>query len=103
MVFNGFKAKLLFRLLLLVVAIVVTIFVVFRTDWYMTTFCLSLLVLFQLYDMLYFVERTNRDISSFLEAIKHSDFTQRFADAVHAAVPLPHGLPAAPPLLHQRL
>ncbi|WP_162054348.1 sensor histidine kinase [Pontibacter pamirensis] len=79
MVFNGFKAKLLFRLLLLVAIIVVTVFVLYRTDWYMTAFCLFLLVLFQLYDMLYFVERTNRDISSFLEAIKHSDFTQRFA------------------------
>lgn len=79
MVFNGFKAKLLFRLMLLVATIVVAIFVLYRTDWYMTAFCLLLLVLFQLYDMLYFVERTNRDISSFLEAIKHSDFTQRFA------------------------
>ncbi|RDV15995.1 GHKL domain-containing protein [Pontibacter diazotrophicus] len=79
MVFNGFKAKLLFRLLLLVAIIVLTVFVLYRTDWYMTAFCLFLLVLFQLYDMLYFVERTNRDISSFLEAIKHSDFTQRFA------------------------
>ncbi|MFD3001708.1 sensor histidine kinase [Pontibacter toksunensis] len=79
MVFNGFKAKLLFRLLLLVAIIVVTVFVLYRTDWYMTAFCLFLLVLFQLYDMLFFVERTNRDISSFLEAIKHSDFTQRFA------------------------
>ncbi|WP_460925334.1 sensor histidine kinase [Pontibacter brevis] len=63
----------------MVAIIVVTIFVIYRTDWYMTAFCLFLLVLFQLYDMLFFVERTNRDISSFLEAIKHSDFTQRFA------------------------
>ncbi|GAA4430194.1 ATP-binding protein [Pontibacter saemangeumensis] len=79
MVFNGFKAKLLLRLLLLVAVIVVAIFVVYRTDWYITAFCLLLLAVFQLYDMLFFVERTNRDISSFLEAIKHSDFTQRFA------------------------
>lgn len=79
MVFRGFKAKLLLRLLLLVAVIVVAIYVLFRTDWYITAFCLFLLVVFQLYDMLFFVERTNRDISSFLEAIKHSDFTQRFA------------------------
>jgi nitrogen fixation/metabolism regulation signal transduction histidine kinase len=50
-----------------------------RTDWYMTAFCFLLLVSFQLYDLVHYVERTNRDISGFLEAIRHSDFTQRFA------------------------
>ncbi|WP_237586737.1 sensor histidine kinase [Pontibacter russatus] len=79
MVFKGFRARLLLRLLLLVAVIVVAIYVVYRTDWYITAGCLLLLALFQLYDMLYFVERTNRDISSFLESIKQSDFTQRFA------------------------
>lgn len=79
MVFKGFKARLLLRLLLLVAGILVAVFVLYRTDWYITAFCLFLLVVFQLYDMLYFVERTNRDISSFLESIKHSDFTQRFS------------------------
>jgi nitrogen fixation/metabolism regulation signal transduction histidine kinase len=79
MVFKGFKLKLLLRLLALVAVIMVAIYVIYATDWYITAFCLFLLVLFLLYDMLYFVERTNRDISSFLEAIRHSDFTQRFA------------------------
>lgn len=53
--------------------------VLYRTDWYMTAFCLGLVILLQLYDFLHFVEKTNRDISDFLEAIRHSDFTQRFA------------------------
>lgn len=53
--------------------------VLYRTDWYVTALCLFLLVLFQLYDLVHFVERTNRDISSFLQAMRHSDFTQRFA------------------------
>ena len=79
MVFKGFRARLLLRMLLLVAVIAVAIYVLYRTDWYITAGCLLLLALFQLYDMLYFVERTNRDISSFLESIKQSDFTQRFA------------------------
>ncbi len=67
------------RLLLLIGVALVMLLVLYRTDWYMTALCLLLLILFQLYDMIHFVERTNRDISSFLEAMRHSDFTQRFS------------------------
>lgn len=79
MVYNSFRLNLLFRLLLLIVVIVALLLILYRTDWYVTAFCLLLLVLFQVYDLLYFVERTNRDLSSFLESMRHSDFTQRFA------------------------
>ncbi|PRY14290.1 histidine kinase/DNA gyrase B/HSP90-like ATPase [Pontibacter ummariensis] len=79
MVFNGFRLNLLLRLLLLVVGIFVFLLVIYRTDWYIAAFCLLLLVLAQVYGLIHFVERTNRDITSFLEAIRHSDFTQRFA------------------------
>ncbi|OKL38883.1 histidine kinase [Pontibacter flavimaris] len=67
------------RLILLVAGVVGLLLVLFRTDWYLTTLVLFLLLLFQLYDLIHFVERTNRDISSFLQSIRHSDFTQRFA------------------------
>ncbi|MDX5436289.1 MAG: PAS domain-containing protein, partial [Pontibacter sp.] len=77
--FSGFRFILLLRLLLLVVVILSLLLTIYRTDWYVTAFCLFLLALFLVYDLVYFVERTNRDISSFLEAMLHSDFTQRFA------------------------
>ncbi|TPE44529.1 ATP-binding protein [Pontibacter mangrovi] len=67
------------RLLLLVGVVLLLMLVLFRTDWYITALLLFLLVLFLLYDLVHFVERTNRDISSFLQSIRHSDFTQRFA------------------------
>jgi two-component system, NtrC family, nitrogen regulation sensor histidine kinase NtrY len=79
MVYNRFRANLLLRVGLLIVSIVGLTLVLYRTEWYMTAVCIGLLLLFQLYDLVHYVERTNRDISSFLEAIQHSDFTQRFA------------------------
>ncbi|WP_299758189.1 ATP-binding protein [uncultured Pontibacter sp.] len=79
MVYSGFRVRLLLRLLLLVAVVLLLMLVLYRTDWYMTALVLFLLVLFQLYDLIHFVERTNRDISSFLQSIRHSDFTQRFA------------------------
>ncbi|MEJ8801626.1 sensor histidine kinase [Pontibacter sp. H249] len=77
--FRGFRLNLLLRLALLVIVIVGLLLVIYRTDWYVTAFCLLLLAVFLVYDLVYYVERTNRDISSFLEAMQHSDFTQRFA------------------------
>lgn len=79
MVYKGFRLRLLLRLLLLVGVVLLLLLVLFRTDWYITAFCIFLLIAFQLYDLIHFVERTNRDISSFLQAMRHSDFTQRFA------------------------
>ncbi len=79
MAYNRFRVYLLLRVGLLVLIILCTLLVLYRTDWYVTALCLLLLVLFQLYDLVHYVERTNRDIASFLEAIRHSDFTQRFA------------------------
>jgi nitrogen fixation/metabolism regulation signal transduction histidine kinase len=79
MAYNLFRANLLLRVGLLVVTIVAIVLVLYLTDWYMTALCLGLLLLFQLFDLIHYVERTNRDISGFLEAIRHSDFTQRFA------------------------
>lgn len=79
MVSNRFRALLLVRACLALFVMFLLLLVLYRTDWYMTAFCLGLLLLLQLYDFLHFVEKTNRDISDFLEAIRHSDFTQRFA------------------------
>ena len=77
--FKGFRLNLLLRLALLIVVIIGFLLTIYRTDWYVTAFCLLLMALFLVYDLVYYVERTNRDISSFLEAMLHSDFTQRFA------------------------
>jgi len=77
--YNGFRLKLLLRLALLFAVILILLFVAYRTDWYVVVACLFLLLVFQVYELLHTIERTNRDLSSFLEAIRHSDFTQRFA------------------------
>jgi two-component system, NtrC family, nitrogen regulation sensor histidine kinase NtrY len=79
MAYNRFRAFLLLRVVFLIITIVAATLVLYHTYWYMTAVCLGLLLLFQVYDLVHYVERTNRDISGFLGAIRHSDFTQRFA------------------------
>ncbi|MBC5772490.1 GHKL domain-containing protein [Pontibacter sp. KCTC 32443] len=80
MVFNHFRVRLLVQVCLAMLSMVALIVVLFRTDWYITAFCLGVLLTLQLYGLIHFVERTNRDITSFLESIRQSDFTQRFPE-----------------------
>ncbi|MBB6612496.1 GHKL domain-containing protein [Pontibacter sp. Tf4] len=61
------------------------VIVLYRTEWYVTAFCIAALLVLQLYGLVHFVERTNRDITSFIESIRHSDFTQRFPEHAHNA------------------
>ncbi|WP_238395758.1 sensor histidine kinase [Pontibacter pudoricolor] len=78
--FNKFRAKLLLQVCLAMLSMIALIVVLFRTDWYITAFCVGVLLCMQLYSLIHFVERTNRDITGFLESIRHSDFTQRFPE-----------------------
>jgi two-component system, NtrC family, nitrogen regulation sensor histidine kinase NtrY len=78
--YNKFRAKLLLQVCLAMLSMIALIIVLFRTDWYITAFCVGVLLCMQLYSLIHFVERTNRDITGFLESIRHSDFTQRFPE-----------------------
>jgi len=77
MVFRNFRFIAIFRILLLTA----TIFLFFYTltlDYFVTPFLISLLIIFQIYILFKFVDKTNRDLSSFLESIRFSEFTRSF-------------------------
>ncbi|MDQ4139340.1 MAG: ATP-binding protein [Bacteroidota bacterium] len=54
-------------------------FVLIYQHWYVSAFCLLLLIIAQVYFLLEYVEQTNRELTRFFSAIRYSDFTQRFA------------------------
>jgi len=77
MVFRNFRFIAIFRILLLTA----TIFLFFYTltlDYFVTPFLIALLIIFQIYILFKFVDKTNRDLSSFLESIRFSEFTRSF-------------------------
>ncbi|MEJ8757435.1 ATP-binding protein [Pontibacter sp. H259] len=80
MVFNTFRARLLLQVCAAMVSMLALVIVLYRTDWYVTAFCIAAFLLLQLYSLVHFVERTNRDLTNFLQSIRHSDFTQRFPE-----------------------
>lgn len=77
MVFRNFRIVATFRILLLTA----TIFLFFHTltlDYFITPFLIVLVILFQIYLLYKFVDKTNRDLASFLESIRFSEFTRSF-------------------------
>ncbi|MDQ3291108.1 MAG: PAS domain-containing protein, partial [Bacteroidota bacterium] len=79
MVYNNFRVRLLLKILKLVFTISLLAFVLIYQHWYVSAFCLLLLIIAQVYFLLEYVEQTNRELTRFFSAIRYSDFTQRFA------------------------
>jgi nitrogen fixation/metabolism regulation signal transduction histidine kinase len=77
MVFKNFRFVVIFRILLLAV----TIFLFFYTltlEYLITPFLIGLIIIFQIYLIFKYLDKTNRDLASFLESIRFSEFTRSF-------------------------
>lgn len=81
MVFRRFRTQIIVRLLLLTASIFLLVHVVTHTQLYLTTAILSLVVIYQVYALIHFVEKTNRDLTRFLDVIRYEDYTQSFTSA----------------------
>lgn len=77
MVFRNFRLVAIFRILLLTA----TIFLFFYTltlEYFITPFLIGLIIIFQIYLIFKYLDKTNRDLASFLESIRFSEFTRSF-------------------------
>lgn len=77
MVFKNFRFVAIFRILLLTA----TIFLFFYTltlEYLITPFLIGLIIVFQIYLIFKYLDKTNRDLASFLESIRFSEFTRSF-------------------------
>lgn len=77
MVFKNFRLVAIFRILLLTA----TIFLFFYTltlEYFITPFLIGLIIIFQIYLIFKYLDKTNRDLASFLESIRFSEFTRSF-------------------------
>jgi nitrogen fixation/metabolism regulation signal transduction histidine kinase len=81
MVFSRFRLNALGRVLLLSASLFGFFYLLFQTALYATLLILAAICVYQIYALLHYVEKTNRDLSRFFDAVKHSDFSQSFAGA----------------------
>lgn len=76
----NFRVQCTLRVLLLVACIAVFLVLVIETSFYFTMTLVGLVVVLQTAGLIRYVEKTNRDLARFLDAIEYNDFTQSFAN-----------------------
>ncbi|MEO1450634.1 MAG: ATP-binding protein [Bacteroidota bacterium] len=73
-----FRLNLTFRTVLIVGTSLLLGLVIFKSDLFIIPFLLTALLIGQLLEMLWYVDRSNRDLTLFLQSIQHDDFVTGF-------------------------
>ena len=77
MTFRNFRINIIIRILLLSASIFL-FFYTWKTNYHVTPILVGIIILFEIYSLVRYVDRTNRDLTSFLESIRFSEFTRSF-------------------------
>lgn len=75
---KNFKIGVVWRVLMLSVSIGLWFFLLFRTEYYVSLSILTVVFVMQLFNLIRYVEKTNRQLSRFLNSIRYSDFSRSF-------------------------
>ena len=81
MVYKRFRLHCITRVLLLGATIYLFIYLLIHTTYYATVLVVGVITCYQIYALIHYVDRTNRDLARFLESIQYSDFSQTFTAA----------------------
>lgn len=82
MVFKRFGVNVFLRTIILCVSVFILIYLLTRTYFIATPFIVALILIAQIYSLVHYVQKTNRDIARFFDSIKYSDFSQSFRSTV---------------------
>ncbi len=77
MTYKNFRANIIVRILLLSISIFL-FFYSLDLEFNVTPILVVVLIIFQVFSLIRYVDRTNRDLTSFLESIRFSEFTRTF-------------------------
>lgn len=80
MVFNRFNIWLVVRLLLILLTGGVLIWMYPQSDLFFSKLSTVGLLLVQIYEFIWYVNRTNRELTKFLYAVKYEDYSTQFKD-----------------------
>ncbi|MFA9452701.1 MAG: ATP-binding protein, partial [Candidatus Aminicenantaceae bacterium] len=74
MAFKRFRFHVIGRTLILALSVAFLFFLLFRTQLFAALFITGVLIIYQVYSLIRYVEVTNRDLTRFFESIKYGDF-----------------------------
>jgi len=78
MTYKNFKINVILRIILLLITLFLLVFVYFKTSFHITLIFIGVLVLLEIYSLIYYIDRTNRDLTNLLDSIQYSDFSRTF-------------------------
>jgi len=77
MIFKNFRINIIIRILLLGASIFL-FFYSLSTNFHVTPVLVGIIIVFEIFSLIRYIDRTNRDLTSFLESIRFSEFTRTF-------------------------
>lgn len=80
MVYKRFRFICVLRVLILSLSIVAFFLILLKTELFAALFITGILIIYQIYSLIRYVEKTNRDLSRLFDSIKYADFSQTFKD-----------------------
>ena len=78
MVYKNFKVHTVARIILIILMILAIFVSIYSFEFNVTPILLGILVIFQIFDLVKYVQKTNRYLTSFLESIRYADFSRSF-------------------------
>jgi len=77
--FKNFKLNIALRILTLIGLVLVLVYCIYNTTFYITMFILSIGILLAFYSLVHYIDQTNRDFTAFLLGIKYEDFSATYS------------------------
>ena len=78
MFFKNFRFQIVLRVLLICATLYLFFHLLFNSSMYVTIIFLLLIVIYQIVALIRYAELTSRQLSRFLQSIRHADFSQSF-------------------------
>lgn len=78
MLLKNFRFNVTVRVLIILVLAIALAIVLQRTQWFFTPLVISILMILAVLNLIYYVEKTNKDLTQFLLSIKQGGFTNVF-------------------------
>ncbi|MBU2492855.1 MAG: GHKL domain-containing protein [Bacteroidetes bacterium] len=75
---KSFRLNLIFRIFLLCASILLEVYVYYNTEFTATIGILFLIIIYQIFSLIRFIDTTNKELARFILSIKYSDFSQTF-------------------------
>lgn len=78
MILKAFRWNIVLRVIVITILSLTLSYVLTNKDWFFTPLVLSILLVISIWNLVYYIEKTNKDLTHFILSIKQSGFTTSF-------------------------